>query len=44
VKLLPDGRCGLFVKRKTIETGEPEIKLGADVAIRAKKRLDKFGA
>lgn len=44
VKLLPDGRCGLFVKRKTTETGEPEIKLGADVAIRAKKRLEKFGA
>lgn len=44
VKLLSDGRCGLFVKRKTAETGEPEIKFGADVTIRAKKRLEKFGA
>lgn len=43
LKLLPDGRCGLFVKRKTTEVGPPEVKIGADIANRAKKKLEKFG-
>jgi len=45
-KLLPDGRCALFVKRITEETEQPEtlesgIKIGA--AEKVRKKLDKFG-
>ncbi len=45
-KLLPDGRCALFVKRKTEETEQPEklesgFKIGA--AEKVRKKLDKFG-
>jgi len=46
MKLLPDGRCALFVKRKTEETEQPEkleagFKIGA--AEKVRKKLDKFG-
>jgi hypothetical protein len=45
-KLLPDGRCALFVKRKTEEEEKPEmlesgLRIGA--ADRVRKKLDKFG-
>jgi len=44
LKLLPDGRCGLFVKRKTAEIERPEsVKFSPAVAAKAKKKLDKFG-
>lgn len=45
-KLLPDGRCALFVRRKTEEREKPEsleagFKIGA--AEKVRKKLDKFG-
>ncbi|MCD6312651.1 MAG: hypothetical protein J7L79_02420 [Thaumarchaeota archaeon] len=45
-KLLPDGRCALFVKRRTEEREKPEsleagFKIGA--AEKVRKKLDKFG-
>jgi len=43
-KLLPDGRCALFVKRRTEE--KPEIlESGIEVgtAEKVRKKLDKFG-
>jgi len=45
VKLLPDGRCGLFVKRKTVEQEAPEFAkpLKADTINRVRKKLDKLG-
>jgi len=44
LKLLPDGRCALFVKRKTEDREEPHEavpKIGLNV--RSKKRLEKLG-
>jgi len=43
MKLLPDGRCALFVKRKTEETEQLEagFKIGAPEKVR--KKLDKLG-
>ena len=44
MKLLPDGRCGLFVKRKTVEDEKPgAIGLRTGAGMRAKKKLDKLG-
>ncbi|MDJ0269585.1 MAG: hypothetical protein NXY59_03365 [Aigarchaeota archaeon] len=44
IKLLQDGRCGLFVKRRTEETEHPETaRLIPAVGVKAKKKLDKFG-
>ena len=44
MKLLPDGRCGLFVKRKTVEEEKPgAIGLRTGAGMRAKKKLDKLG-
>ena len=43
-KLLPDGRCALFVRRKTEE--KPEILesgLGIGAVEKVRKKLDKFG-
>jgi len=45
VKMLPDGRCGLFVKRKTEEKEAPDVVeafKGGAIA-KARKKLDKFG-
>jgi len=42
MKLLPDGRCGLFVKRKTVEE-EAELKLQPLAASKARKKLDRLG-
>ncbi|BAJ51445.1 conserved hypothetical protein [Candidatus Caldarchaeum subterraneum] len=42
VKLLPDGRCGLFVKRKTVEQ-ENVLDLSSVSAAKAKKKLDRLG-
>jgi len=42
VKMLPDGRCGLFVKRRSAEVEEvPRIQPFA--ASKARKKLDKLG-
>lgn len=44
MKLLPDGKCALFVKRKTEDREEPQEavpKIGLN--IRSKKRLEKLG-
>ena len=45
IKMLPDGRCGLFIKRKTEEKESPEIvnPLKADTVAKAKKKLEKLG-
>lgn len=43
--MLPDGRCGLFVKRKTVEYETPEsIKpLRTESLEKVRKKLDKLG-
>jgi len=44
VKMLPDGRCGLFVKRKTKESFEIlKSPFKAETVDRVRKKLDKFG-
>lgn len=44
MKLLPDGKCALFVKRRTVEeTRSPEEVIRAELASKAKKKLEKFG-
>ncbi|MCS6769481.1 MAG: hypothetical protein NZ570_03485 [Candidatus Caldarchaeum sp.] len=42
MKLLPDGRCGLFVKRKTTEDVKAPALHPTPVA-RARKKLDRLG-
>jgi hypothetical protein len=41
MKLLPDGRCGIFVKRKTAEDEPKTPQMVA--ANRARKKLDRLG-
>ncbi|MEM1944456.1 MAG: hypothetical protein QXI97_01730 [Nitrososphaerota archaeon] len=42
-KLLPDGRCGLFVKRKTNEVEEDLTAVKAAAASKARRKLDRLG-
>lgn len=42
MKLLPDGRCAIFVKRKTAEDNEP-VTPQMIAANKAKKKLDRLG-
>jgi hypothetical protein len=41
MKLLPDGRCGIFVKRKTAEDEPKTPQMIA--ANKARKKLDRLG-
>lgn len=44
MKLLPEGRCAVFVKRRTVEeTKSPDEFIRAELAFKAKKKLEKFG-
>jgi hypothetical protein len=43
VKLLPDGRCGVFVKRKTVEKEPEELLPRVGLTERSKKRLEDLG-
>lgn len=42
-KLLPDGRCALFVRRRTEEREILESGLKIGTAEKVRKKLDKFG-
>ena len=42
--MLPDGRCGLFVRRKTKESFEVlKSPFKAETIDKVRKKLDKFG-
>ncbi len=43
VKLLPDGRCGVFVKRKTVEKEPEEVLPRIGLTEKSKKRLEDLG-